>query len=320
MNWKTPQKILIVDDAAVNRQVLGDLFRAEHTVILAKSGEQALDRAAQHQPDVILLDVVMPEMDGYEVLKRLRADARTSAIAVIFITGLDTPEDEAYGLTVGASDYITKPFNIQVVKARVNVHLRLARQQRLLETLANVDGLTEIPNRRYFDERFADEFERAEREGRPLSLGLCDIDFFKQYNDRVGHAGGDRMLRDVARTLVSVCRPDDFVARYGGEEFALLMPDTTAEEAREVADEVRQAIAALLTESDGEVSSGVTISIGGATLEPGLYESLDDLLTAADDELYKCKDAGRDRVRWRGLDVMASGGVTSLGFGETVAE
>lgn len=320
MNWKTPQKILIVDDAAVNRQVLGDLFRAEHTVILAKNGEQALDRATQHQPDVILLDVIMPEMDGYEVLKRLRADPRTSAIAVIFITGLDTPEDEAYGLTVGASDYITKPFNIQVVKARVNVHLRLARQQRLLETLANVDGLTEIPNRRNFDERFADEFERAEREGQPLSLALCDIDFFKQYNDRVGHAGGDRMLRDVARTLVAVTRPADFVARYGGEEFALLMPGTAAEEARRVADEVRQAIGALLTESDGEVSSGVTISIGGATLTPGRHESLDDLLTAADDELYNCKDAGRDLVRWRGLDGPASGGATSLGLGEAVAE
>lgn len=302
MNWKTPQKILIVDDAAINRQVLGDLFRAEHTVILAKSGEQALDRAGQHLPDVILLDVIMPEMDGYEVLRRLRADPRTAAIAVIFITGLDTPEDEAYGLTMGASDYITKPFNIQVVKARVNVHLRLARQQRLLETLANVDGLTEIPNRRHFDERFADEFDRAEREGSTLSLALCDIDFFKQYNDRVGHAGGDRMLRDVARTLVAVCRPEDVVARYGGEEFALLMPGTEASEARRVSDEVRRAIAELLTESDGEAGSGVTISIGGATMEPGRWESLEELLAAADGELYRSKDAGRDRVSWRGID------------------
>lgn len=300
MNWNKPQKVLVVDDAAINRQVLGDLLKGDHTVILAKSGEQALERAFQHLPDLILLDVVMPEIDGYEVLSRLKADARTSAITVIFITGLVAPGDEARGLTLGASDYITKPFNLDVVKARVKVHLQVARQRRMLETLANVDGLTEIPNRRYFDERYSVEWARAARSRAPLSVAVLDIDYFKDYNDQAGHAMGDRVLQDVAHTLVhEMSRPADLVARYGGEEFALVMPETDASGGQVLAERARAAIEALVTTGLDGQTHRITVSIGGATTRPGSLETATDLFKAADEQLYRAKQAGRNRVSWR---------------------
>jgi diguanylate cyclase (GGDEF)-like protein len=298
------QKVLVVDDAAINRQVLGDLLKTDHTVILAKSGRQALTLAVQHLPDLILLDVVMPEINGYEVLRQLKSDPRTAAIAVIFITGLDTPQDEEHGLTLGASDYITKPFNLAVVRARVRCHLQLARQRRMLETLANIDGLTEIANRRHFDHCYATEWARAVRHGQPLSVAILDIDFFKDYNDQAGHAMGDRVLQGVASVLVNgMNRATDLVARYGGEEFALLMPGTDVEGAAQLADHLREATGRLaLPHPDSTKTDRITISLGGATLRPGTNESAADLLKAADDHLYRAKKEGRNRVVWRGID------------------
>jgi diguanylate cyclase (GGDEF)-like protein len=298
------QKVLVVDDAAINRQVLGDLLKTDHTVILAKSGGQALTLAVQHLPDLILLDVVMPEINGYEVLRQLKSDPRTAAIAVIFITGLDTPEDEEHGLTIGASDYITKPFNLAVVRARVRCHLQLARQRRMLETLANIDGLTEIANRRHFDDRYATEWARAVRHGQSLSVAILDIDFFKDYNDQAGHAMGDRVLQGVASVLVNgMNRATDLVARYGGEEFALLMPGTDVKGAAQLADHLRDATGRLaMPHPDSTKTDRITVSVGGATLRPGRNESAADLLKAADDHLYRAKKEGRNRVVWRGID------------------
>jgi diguanylate cyclase (GGDEF)-like protein len=244
--FKTGSADAYVDDAAINRQVLGDLLKTDHTVILAKNGEQALALATQHVPDLILLDVVMPEVSGYEVLHRLKTDPRTSAIAVIFITGLDTPEDEALGLTLGASDYITKPFNLAVDLARARCHLQLARQRRKLETLANIDGLTELANRRHFDERYALQRARVMRDRQPLWMAILDIDFFKNYNDQAGHAMGDRVLQAVAFVLTNgMNRATDLVARFAGEEFALLMPGNGAEPASQLAERLREATGSL---------------------------------------------------------------------------
>ena len=152
MTFGEMQKVLVADDDAINRMVLGELLKPEYTVILAKNGAQTLERAARHAPDLILLDVMMPDMDGYETLRQLRADPQTAHIAVIFISGLDRPEDEANGLRMGVADYIAKPFNSTVVMARVALHLQVVRQRRMLERLAHVDGLTELANRRRFDE------------------------------------------------------------------------------------------------------------------------------------------------------------------------
>lgn len=302
MNIVETQKVLVADDDAINREVLGDLLKPEYTVLLARNGEQTLERAQRHLPDLILLDVMMPDMDGYEVLRRLRADPQTAHIAVIFISGLDRPEDEANGLKMGASDYIVKPFNPTVVMARVALHLQVVRQQRMLERLAHIDGLTELANRRRFDAVYEREWARARRARRPLSLALLDIDAFKQYNDRYGHPAGDRALRSVARVAgAAMRRPSDLAARYGGEELLLLMPETDALEGQRVADAVRDAVAALdINHEASSVARVLTVSIGGATYDPDSGEQQSELFEAADALLYRAKQAGRNRVCWRG--------------------
>jgi diguanylate cyclase (GGDEF)-like protein len=301
MNMSGMQKVLVADDDAVNRQVLGELLKPEYTVLLAKNGEQALELAARHSPDLILLDVVMPDMDGYEVLGRLRADPQTEHISVIFISGLDRPEDEANGLNMGASDYIAKPFNATVVTARVALHLQVVRQRRMLERLANIDGLTELANRRRFDEVFAAEWQRARAGSRPLSLALLDIDCFKQYNDQYGHPAGDRVLRSVARSAASFMRrPTDLAARYGGEELVMLMPDTDAAQAQHLVGCIRQAILELtIAHGASQVAPVLTVSVGGATLLDFEAETAPELLQAVDQQLYRAKHAGRNRVEWR---------------------
>jgi len=295
------QKVLVADDDAVNREVLGELLKPEYTVLLARNGEQTLERAARHLPDLILLDVLMPDMSGHEVLRRLRADPQTEHISVIFISGLNRPEDEANGLKMGAADYIVKPFNPTVVMARVALHLQVLRQRRMLERLANVDGLTELANRRRFDQMYTLEWQRARRSGRPLSLALLDVDAFKQYNDRYGHPAGDRALRSVARAAGSALhRPADLAARYGGEELVLLMPETDAADAQRICADLRQAVAALaIVHQASTAAPMLTVSIGGATLLADSHEQQAELFEAADAQLYRAKQAGRNRIAWR---------------------
>lgn len=295
------QKVLIADDDGINRQVLATLLKPEHVVLLAKTGAQALERAQRHLPDLVMLDVMLPDMDGYEVLRRLRADPATAHIEVIFITGMGRPEDEARGLKLGAADYITKPFNSTVVMARVATHLQVVRQRRLLEHLAHMDGLTELANRRRFDAVYAAEWQRARRQQHPLSVALLDIDAFKQYNDHYGHPAGDRALRSVARVACAALRrAGDMAARYGGEELVLLLPETDAAQALFVAESVREAVAQLLIPHEHSPASPVlTVSIGGATLPPGGSEDAAALFDAADAALYRAKESGRNRVNWR---------------------
>ncbi|HJV03600.1 MAG TPA: diguanylate cyclase [Burkholderiaceae bacterium] len=301
MNLPGMQKVLVADDDAINRQVLAELLKPDYTVLLAKNGTQALERATRHAPDLILLDVMMPDMDGYEVLRRLRADPQTAGIAVIFISGLDRPEDEANGLKMGVADYIAKPFNATVVLARVALHLQMVRQRRMLEHLAHVDGLTELANRRRYDEVYANEWLRTQRHGRPLSLAMLDIDCFKQYNDHYGHPAGDRALRAVARAAAGhMRRPADLAARYGGEELVLLMPDTDGAQALQVVQAICAEVAQLaIAHAASTAGPLLTISAGGATLRLHEGESAQDLLAAVDRHLYLAKQAGRDRIVWR---------------------
>ncbi|WP_332848809.1 diguanylate cyclase [Massilia sp. S19_KUP03_FR1] len=304
MTLVEPQKVLIVDDDAVNRTVLADLLKPEYTVVLAKNGAQTLARAARHAPDLILLDVMMPDMDGYDVLRHLRADPHTRHIAVIFISGMDRPEDEANGLKMGAADYIAKPFNATVVMARVALHLEVVRQRRILERLAHADVLTELANRRRFDDVYAVEWQRARRSGKPLSLAWIDIDCFKQYNDQYGHPAGDRALRAIARTA-NACmrRPADLAARYGGEELVLLMPDTNAQDACELVRSICETVAALeIAHAASIVAPILTVSAGGATSVAGGVESAAAMFEAADVQLYRAKKGGRNRVEWRTHD------------------
>lgn len=295
------QRVMIVDDERLNRRVLSELLEAQYDVIIAKSGMQALERVdANPDIDLILLDVMMPEMNGHEVLRRLKENDATKDIPVIFITALNSAGDEEDGLMLGAADYITKPFHPAIVKLRVGNHLRFVHQRKLLETLAGKDGLTEIDNRRSFDEMLEKEWRRSGRNGLPLSLAMIDVDFFKPFNDNYGHAHGDQALRTVANVLTwQLHRPADMAARYGGEEFVFLFPDTDAEGAKALAEKTRSAMAALaLPHAHSPVAPHLTLSIGGATMI-GSDGSPLALVEAADRLLYQAKAQGRNRVIWR---------------------
>ncbi|MDP2005460.1 MAG: diguanylate cyclase [Rubrivivax sp.] len=290
-------RLLVVDDQPANIQALYQAFSADHQVLMATGGEQALKVAGAKQPDLILLDVVMPGMDGHEVCRRLKADMATCDIPVIFVTAHSDEAAETQGLALGAVDFISKPINPAIVRARVKTHLTLKAQADLLRQWVYVDGLTGVRNRRGFDEQLASEWGRAVREGSALSVVLLDVDFFKRYNDHYGHQAGDACLRAVATSLRrAVKRPGDLVARYGGEEFACLLPNTALDGALAFARQLGAGIEALgLVHAQSTVSAVVTVSLGVCATsgnEPGSGEAL---LRAADAQLYRAKDEGRNR-------------------------
>lgn len=292
-------KILIVDDEDIFRKQLAALLEEECELILAKNGEQALKRiGADDEIDLMILDVMMPGMDGHEVLSRLKQTDDGKDMPVIFITALNSFSDEERGLKIGAADYISKPFHPGIVQLRVQNHLRFVRQRKLLETLVGHDGLTEIPNRRRFDEMLEKEWRRAARSGIPLSLIILDVDYFKNFNDTYGHAQGDAILKRVAGILDQASsRPFDLAARFGGEEFVILMPETAHDGAARLAEQVRAEVeAAAIPHADSSAADVVTISVGAATLIPDLDRSPTQLVEAADGLLYQAKAAGRNRA------------------------
>lgn len=293
-------KLLIVDDEKQNRALLTELLQGEHRIILAKDGKQALELAREHNPDLILLDVLMPEMDGYRVIRELNNDDQTRNIPVIFITALDSAGDEERGLELGAVDYISKPFNPAIVRVRIRNHLQSVHQRRLLEQMAMLDSLTGIPNRRRFNEVLEQEWRRCMRDGVPLSLIVVDVDHFKAFNDTYGHAAGDEVLRRVASTLqTSLRRPGDFVSRYGGEEFVMLLPGIDSEGARILSEHTRADIEGeQIPHAVSEVAPWITISLGGATRIPQENGESSELFRLADTYLYEAKHTGRNRVAW----------------------
>ncbi|WP_409523144.1 diguanylate cyclase domain-containing protein [Nitrincola sp. MINF-07-Sa-05] len=294
------QKILIVDDELLNRKLLADILREDYRVILAKNGEQAVDKVNRHQPDLILLDIIMPGENGYQVLVALKSNPQTQDIPVVFISALDTDRDEEKGLVLGATDYISKPFRKSLVKARIDNHMRMVSQRKLLEELANLDGLTNVDNRRCLEQNLDEEWRRSQRNQQPLSLAMLDVDHFKQFNDHYGHGGGDKVLRQVARTMRSqIKRPGDKVARYGGEEFVILLPETTQQDAEYIMENMRKAIIDLkIPHGYSETGPYLSVSIGGATILPSEREGPVTLLNKADASLYRAKHQGRNRVIW----------------------
>jgi diguanylate cyclase (GGDEF)-like protein len=292
--------LLIVDDEKQNRALLTELLQGEHRIILAKDGIQALERAREHLPDLILLDVLMPEMDGYTVIRALKNDDLTRNIPVIFITALDSAGDEERGLELGAVDYISKPFNPAIVRVRIRNHLQAVRQRRMLEQMAMLDSLTGIPNRRRFNEVFEQEWRRCKRDGAPLSLIVVDVDHFKAFNDNYGHAAGDEVLCRIAATLqTSLRRPGDFVARYGGEEFVMLLPGIDTDGARALCEHTRVDVESeRIPHALSDVAPWITISLGGATRVPRDSMPNPELFSLADTYLYVAKNSGRNRIAW----------------------
>ena len=292
--------VLIVDDQPLNIQALAQLLKDEYRILVANNGAMALDIAARTELlDLVLLDVTMPAMDGYEVCRCLRADEKTQHLPIIFITAHDSQEDENRGFALGASDYIGKPFRPSVVKARVRTHINLKRRTDALERLAWMDGLTGIPNRRYLDQQLAKQWKQCARNQAPMGLLMVDIDHFKDYNDCHGHAAGDDCLRHVAQAMQKALRrPLDFLARYGGEEFLAVLPDTNGEGVRQLALTMLEAVHDLrLPHGASPIASHVTVSLGCACQMGMPGEDYAPLLKAADMALYLAKQQGRAQVQ-----------------------
>ncbi len=299
-----PQTLLIVDDEMLNISILASALSSNYRILIAKSGAQALGLLNTDKIDLVLLDIVMPEMNGYEVCNRIKSDERTKNIPVIFISARDEDEDEERGLKTGAVDYIRKPFCLPIVAARVKTHLELKRKTDMLEQMAAIDGLTHIPNRRKLDETLELEWKRALRGGQALSLVMADIDHFKQYNDNYGHAAGDDCLRRVAQALAStLSEPEDFIARYGGEEFMAILTKTGHQRAVNIAANMIKNVSDLkIPHAHSPVAPYVTISVGVATTTPSSPREIPrQLVESADAMLYAAKQRGRNQVQSKDL-------------------
>ena len=297
MNTTKKNSVLIVDDEESNIMALIHILSAEYTVYATKDGQEAVEVAKENLPDVILLDIVMPEMDGHAVIAALKKTEKTRDIPVIFITGLSNAEDEEKGLDMGAADYISKPFSPAVVRLRVKNQIKMLTQLRMIELLSMIDQLTSIPNRRGFDNRMEMEWIRAIRENTYISFLIMDVDKFKVYNDTYGHQQGDKVLQVVAKTVAqSLNRPGDYAARWGGEEFVALLPNTDLTGALAAAERIRQNISNVVIPCSDGSETKVTVSIGVNTQMPQLVNSRDEFISDADKALYKAKEIGRNRV------------------------
>ena len=305
-------KILVVDDSPTIRAALKALLeRMGHTVVEANDGKEALQMYRQDRPGLVLIDVVMPIMDGYESARHMRETKADEWVPIIFLSSKEADQDLDRAIEAGGDDYLVKPVSFVVLNAKIRALQRLesmrtkqlemsrdlASANRELEKLSRQDGLTGIANRRYFDSYLVTEVRRGARERQPLSLILSDVDHFKAFNDCYGHQAGDDCLRRVAAALSSAGRrPADLAARYGGEEFAMVLPGTVLDGAVDVAQAVSRVIEGLaIPHERSAVDRKVTLSQGIVSLTPEKETSSEDLIQRADQALYLAKQQGRNR-------------------------
>jgi len=293
------EKILIVDDSLLQATKLKAIIEDEYDVAIAQTAEDGLRRAHDEDFSLILLDVVMPEMDGFTLLKKLQEEIITQSVPVILITSLSDVENEQHGLILGAVDYITKPYIPLIVKARVNTHVKLYRYRRQIEEQSMTDQLTGIANRRRYDRYSLTKWHEAARLQVPFTICMFDIDHFKVYNDTFGHPAGDKVIAAVAKIIFShLKRSTDFVARYGGEEFVAISMGEPSKKMFEHLKKIRQAIEDIHIPHSPTVSEWVTVSVGGVTVIPETGSAYDIYLKIADTMLYDAKKHGRNRVVW----------------------
>lgn len=305
--------ILLVDDEEINRILLTSIIedRGDCEILCAKNGVEAIDLCLKYQPDLIILDILMPAMTGFEVMEVLKQEASTNQIPVIFISALSETNHEAHAFQLGACDYIHKPFHADIVQARLGLQLKLIEQRLILDQLAHIDPLTSIANRRKFTHDFKNQWLKCQDENQPLTITMVDIDCFKLHNDSFGHTSGDKVLKQVAATLSSTLaalgnNKEHLVARYGGEEFILLMPNSPVEDVQHIIESCRAEVEKLdirVQQTNDTLSSfhnnTLTISLGGITCQPKKSLSPNWLLNAADDLLYQAKKSGKNQVHYR---------------------
>ena len=290
-------RLLIVDDDPNNIRLLASIFDQDYDILFALNGVEAIDISLRERPDLIILDVMMPDLDGYTVCKTIKNHPHTKDIPIVFLTSHCDAEEEIRGLEMGAADFISKPFYPKIVKIRVSNQIELKYAREKLTKLAITDGLTGIANRRYFDDQLAHEWTRARRLNQTLAIAMIDVDWFKKYNDHYGHQGGDDCLRQVANVLSNVAKRDsDFVARYGGEEFAIILPMTQAENALELSKNICLALSNLELPHALSDFGHVTLSVGVAVGCPKQNTTPHNLLINADKALYTAKEKGRNRA------------------------
>ena len=289
--------LLIVDDDKSDLKILAQSLQTEYNVRVASNGESAIRIAEKYTPDLIILDIIMPDMDGYQVFSALSKSEKTSQIPVIFITGLNSNNDEKKGLDLGAADYISKPFDEAIAKLRIRHQIRIINQLRTIEYISRMDQLTEIPNRRSFDIRLRLEWGRAIRENLSLCMLLLDVDQFKNYNDSYGHQQGDKALCMVARIIIkSLKRTSDFAARWGGEEFIILLPNSGSSGGMKVGERIRKSIEAEELLCKNGDATKLSVSVGVYAHLPTQNSSIDDFILKADKAMYLAKKAGRNKV------------------------
>lgn len=287
-------KVLIIDDSPVTLALAQARLRDENLdVLCANGGIEGLAKARKERPDLILLDLSMPDLSGYDVCEQLKSDPVLDSIPIIFLTAADSVEDKVRGLDMGAVDYVAKPFDPVELSARVRAALRVKRLQDLLSLRAQLDPLTELWNRQAMDNRLRQEWARASRHEEVLSFMMMDIDHFKSVNDQFGHPAGDRVLCALTRVLTAQCRESDMPCRYGGEEFAVILPNTRCTEAANLADRCREEIEKLSLPAQDRVIR-VTASFGVADSQ--CLHTREDLVRRTDEALYRAKNEGRNRV------------------------
>ncbi|MDD2741166.1 MAG: diguanylate cyclase [Rhodocyclaceae bacterium] len=313
-------KILIVEDARATLLVISSFVRnfGGHPIAVT-TGELAIDAFSREQPDLILLDVVLPDIDGFEVARRIRALEKPGAwTPIIFLSARNADQDIDRGINAGGDDYLCKPISEAVLSAKIRAMQRIIQMRTSLVVLAREldtanqelkrlsasDGLTGIANRRFFDDYLSREWRRARRDNASIALLMCDVDNFKAYNDTYGHQAGDDCLRQIAQTLTHMMeRASDVVTRYGGEEFAIILPDTPMEGAAVVSEKIRLAIEALSLPHAGSPQAFISISVGVAAMTPTPQSLLQTLIQSADRALYRAKSKGRNQVCCSGPDL-----------------
>jgi diguanylate cyclase (GGDEF)-like protein len=289
-------RVLVADDDADAREALAEVLQPECEVITAADGAEAVEIARDEHPDLVLMDLYMPRLDGLQALERIRSDPATAEVPVIFVSARGDDSVKARALDLGAVDYLQKPFSDRELRARVERTLRLARSHTALRTLAQTDPLTGLANLRAFRARLEEEVKRARRYRTPLTCVMADMDYLKPVNDELGHAVGDRAIATVAGVIRDELRETDFGARYGGDEFVLLLPHTGAVEGRVLAERICARLRDTVVEAAGH-RVPVGASFGVACLPDDAGDgAAEGLVRAADAALYRAKRAGRGRV------------------------